>query len=100
MAKYLVIEVAGWENESGRTYTQTYYREETELEKENMNLDWNAIIGLDNSTPEEWKEHSDYEKKDTIWIAKIVTEDEDGEPISEELIEEVYESDIVEKWME
>lgn len=82
--------------------TKTIYHSQL-IESENSELykdtDWNAVIGLDIFTPEEWDSFHDYSDEDTVWRSYFVETFDDGTYI-ERLIEEVKESEIVKKWKE
>lgn len=79
-----------------------YHSEVLESEKSWLykDTDWNAVIGLDNSDPEEWDAFHDYHLKDTMWRAYFAQTFDDGTYLSYQLIEEVMESEIVKKWKE
>lgn len=100
MKKFLVIEVTGWSDSAGRdTWSEEVRKQEVDTPADYQELSWETVIGLDKSTPRDWMCNTLYEETDNIWEAKLVTEDEAGEVVSEELVSDVYESDIVSDWI-
>lgn len=101
MKLYKVLEVSEWVNGSGIRYTNIYEREEVKPEEKSIyaDTDWNAVIGLDCSEPEEWNKNHEYDTHDFIWTSKwVLVDKESGEEIETE-IEKIYESEIVKSWM-
>ena len=102
MKLFKIIEVSEWVNGDGVNYTNTIEKlEVSEKEKDiYKDTDWNAVIGLDNFTPDEWCECHEYDTHDFIWVsAWFEINEETGEEKRTE-IEKVYESEVVKSWME
>ena len=92
------IYASGWKNGSGYTYTDNLIHIcQIDNPDENKNIDWTAIVGIDNIGIDEWKESHSYDDYDVEWKAVIFEIDED-ENENEIWKTTIYESEIVENY--